>query len=82
MKPRRKPFSFSEVSTATIFLLPTLAGILLFALIPLGLSFKDSFFNFGFYEERSFVGTDNYLRVLQDRNFWNAIWVGLKFTLL
>jgi multiple sugar transport system permease protein len=80
--PRRKKYSSGEVLTSYAFLLPTFVGIALFSLLPLILSFIDSFYNYGFYQDRAYVGMNNYRLAMIDKYFRNAIFVGLKFVLI
>ncbi len=75
-------YSSGEVLTAFAFLAPTLVGILLFSILPVLLSFIDSFYNYGFYQARAYVGTNNYRLVLADKYFRNAILVGFRFVVI
>jgi multiple sugar transport system permease protein len=64
------------------FLLPSLIGFIIFTVLPLfaslGLAFTD--YSGGF--NVAFVGLDNFYSLVTDADFYNALWVTVKFLLL
>ena len=64
------------------FVLPTVFGFVVFYLWPslrgLGLSLTD----YRFFSATSFVGLDNYRRLLGDETFWNAMLVTVEYVAL
>ncbi len=79
MQRAQRRYARGEIATSYAFLAPTLIGIALFSVLPLLMSFVDSFYNYGFYQARSYVGTHNYALVLGDKYFLNSIRVGFTF---
>ncbi|MEL6892481.1 MAG: sugar ABC transporter permease [Actinomycetota bacterium] len=65
------------------FLLPSMLGFFLFFLLPsirsIGISFQD--FS-TLTNEGEFIGLENYRSVLEDRLFWNAIWVTMIYVVI
>lgn len=79
---RKKKWNKKETVIALLMLSPALLGLLVFAIIPIIMSFINSFYNYGFYQEPLFVGTRNYRLVLKDKFFWKSIRVGIRYTLI
>lgn len=82
---RRRPpaiaRSLGTASTAALFLLPSLIGLLLFLVLPLGASLLLSFSNWTVMGEPRFVGLANYIRLFTtDPIFWKVFGVTLTFT--
>ncbi|CAM3825197.1 sugar ABC transporter permease [Cohnella lubricantis] len=67
---------------AYTMLLPILALLTIFVIIPFVYSLYVSFYNWSFYQESTFVGFRNYYLVLTDDVFGKSVWIGLKFTLM
>jgi multiple sugar transport system permease protein len=63
---------------AYIFILPLVAVILLFIVVPVIGTFWTSLFRDVTYLERTFAFLENYRRLLADANFWHS----MRFTLL
>ena len=59
-----------------LYVAPAVALVVVFFLIPLGMTAWMSLHNWPLMGEHSFVGLDNYVAILRDTRFWNA----LKFT--
>lgn len=81
--PRRRHPRYSRAETVSAYgmLLPGLVGTIMFSLLPIGLAVHSSFYDSGFYQAPNFVGFNNFLKVLRDRYFSQAILVGLRYTL-
>ncbi|UUX33765.1 carbohydrate ABC transporter permease [Fundicoccus culcitae] len=67
---------------AIAFLLPMVGLLTAFVVIPLIYAFVVSFYEWNFYRDSVYIGWENYRRVWVDKNFWNSLWVGLKFALM
>lgn len=72
-----------RVARAALFIGPALGIVLVVTLYPLiksvGISFTDRMFAYG---NSSFIGLDNYGRMLTDSLFWHALWNSVKLTAL
>jgi ABC-type sugar transport system permease subunit len=71
-----------EVLTAWLCILPSLLLLTIFAILPLMLSFFESFFNSSPYIDRVWTGLKNYAVLLSLPDFWKALWVGFEFVLV
>lgn len=68
-----------ERAMGRIFLAPSFAFMAVIALFPVFYAIGRSLYDIrGFHQE--FTGLDNYLRVLSDSGFFNAVWNTLVFT--
>ncbi|GAA1261425.1 sugar ABC transporter permease [Pseudonocardia aurantiaca] len=77
--PRR---SRRETWTALAFLVPSLLGFVLFYFWPTLQGFWLSLTDYSFFADTSFVGLDNYRRMLGDETFWNALLVTVEYVAL
>ena len=59
-----------------LYVAPAVALVVVFFLIPLGMTAWMSLHNWPLMGEHSYIGLDNYWAILRDTRFWNA----LKFT--
>ena len=76
MKKHEKQLSkrrIHEISTAYIFILPMLAGLMLFSVIPFVQNILYSFRKMGTFGNGTFVGLKNYQDLLSDETFWLAL---------
>jgi multiple sugar transport system permease protein len=64
------------------FILPTVFGFLVFYLWPSVRGFGLSFTDYQFFADSSFVGLDNYQRIVTDETFWNAMLVTVWYVVL
>lgn len=71
-----------DTGTAYAMLLPMVGLLTVFIMIPFVYAIVVSFYDWSAYKESKFVGMLNYKIVLNDIHFFNAIKVGLKFTLI
>jgi multiple sugar transport system permease protein len=67
-----------KIGVISIFLLPSLIGMIIFLIIPIIASFGLSFVNWDLLGEIKWVGFDNYIKIFQDETFYEA----LRHTLL
>lgn len=71
-----------ESFTALLFVLPSLIGFTVFYAVPAVRGLWISFTNWDLLRDAKFVGLDNYTRLLNDADFWNAITVTVYYVLL
>jgi multiple sugar transport system permease protein len=71
-----------ETWTALAFLLPSLLGFVVFYFWPTVRGFWYSLTDYSFFADTSFVGLENYRRLLGDESFWNALLVTVEYVLL
>ena len=65
-----------------IFVLPTLLAFTLFFIIPFIMGIVLSFCKFTTVTNASFVGLNNYIRAFSNKDFLNALWFTVKFTIV
>lgn len=65
-----------------VYLAPSLAILLLIAIIPIGASFVLSFTRYDVLSSPQFIGGDNYARMVGDPMFWTALKNTAIFTLV
>ena len=82
MSARKGLMARREQRAAYLFLSPWLIGLAAFWLIPIAATFLLSFSEWRIITPLEWVGFDNYREMVDDRNFWLAIRVTLKFVLL
>jgi multiple sugar transport system permease protein len=70
-----------EALTAYLFLLPSLVGFSVFYAVPAIRGLTVSFTNWNMLQEPQFVGLQNYVRLIQDPDFWNALKVTSLYVL-
>ncbi|WP_234988272.1 carbohydrate ABC transporter permease [Demequina sp. NBRC 110056] len=63
-----------EYTWAAIFMAAPIVGWLAFLLFPLGFSVYASFTNWNGLGAMSWIGLDNYVRLINDPYFWKALW--------
>ncbi len=66
-----------------LFILPSVAVLLIFSIFPLLASLVSSFYDFNIMLTKfRFVGLDNYLSVLSEERFWNSMKNTIYFTVV
>lgn len=78
--PRSKPRYENKV--AYLMLLPILALLTVFVIIPFVYAIQVSFYDWSFYQDSVYVGFGNFINVLTDPLFTKAIVIGLRFSLM
>src|SRR6266550_7162966 len=78
-KPRR---SRDDTRLAILFILPALIGFLVFMVWPTLRGIYLSFTKFNLLTPPKFNGLDNYVRMVQDPVFWNALKVTLYYVVI
>jgi raffinose/stachyose/melibiose transport system permease protein len=72
-----------NLGTISLFLAPALLLFTVFLIYPIAQSAYYSFFNWkGFGPATDFIGTNNYFRILTDKNFLRAVQNGLLIVML
>lgn len=79
---RRRPWLNGESLTAFFFILPSLIGFTVFYAVPAMRGLWISFTNWDLLRPAKFIGIDNYIKLFQDKEFWNAITVTVYYVLL
>jgi len=73
----------SEFLWGWLFLLPTMAGLIILNIIPIFQTIYQSFFKTGaFGKGNVFIGLGNYSKLLQDGTVWQALWNTFKYALV
>ncbi len=81
-KSRRSQWWNGGTLTALLFILPSLIGFTLFYAVPAVRGVWISFTNWDLVRPAKFVGFENYAKLLQDPDFWNALKVTVYYVLL
>ncbi|WP_423189094.1 carbohydrate ABC transporter permease [Alkalibacterium sp. f15] len=72
-RKRKSNLFKNEHRYALIFVLPPVIGFMLFALVPLLISFYASFTNWNGLRQMSFIGLENYRNLFSDSYFWTTL---------
>lgn len=67
---------------AFLFLLPFLALYVVFTLFPMIKGLQMSLYDWTLIKKMDFVGLNNYIAMVQDANFWRALWNSTYFVIL
>lgn len=65
-----------------IFVIPTLIAFSFAFLVPFGMGIYLSFCKFKTITNARFAGVENYIKIFEDRDFMNALWFTVKFSVL
>ncbi len=68
--------------TGLLFVMPFIAGFILFGIYPFVMSFVLSFTDSGINSSPEFIGIENFRRLLNDNDFHKAVAVTLKYILM
>lgn len=63
----------NEKILPAIFILPAFAGIVIFIIVPMIFSFSLSFFDWNLLSNPRFVGLNNYISLIKERDFWQVL---------
>ncbi|MCX6046779.1 MAG: sugar ABC transporter permease [Chloroflexi bacterium] len=69
----KSPVAQREALEGYLFILPWLLGLLIFILVPIIASFYFSLTSFEVVKPPIFVGLENYVRLIHDQLFWQAL---------
>lgn len=76
------PSHRGDARLAWILITPAMIGFLVFAVYPTLRGVYLSFTNFRVLSPPEWVGLDNFVQLLRDDVFWNALWVTVYFVLV
>ncbi|NWJ95914.1 MAG: sugar ABC transporter permease [Chloroflexi bacterium] len=76
---KRRYYRKGEVLAFYLCILPWLLGFLIFIAGPMFSSFGLSFFRWDYFRPPRWAGLDNYTRMLDDEDFWDAVKVTFTF---
>lgn len=65
-----------------LFLAPVLVSLFLVVLVPLGLGVFYSFTDWNGIQTTAFVGFQNYIDIFQEKEFMDALWFTVKFSIV
>lgn len=65
--------------TGYMTVIPSIILLLIFSITPILYSFRMSFYEWSFYKDITFIGLDNYEKVVSDKRFWQSIGVSFQF---
>lgn len=71
-----------EILTGYLFVLPDLAGLVIFVIIPILYAIFISFHEWDLISQKTFVGLRNYQELLSDNQWWAALLRTFQFTLI
>ncbi|MEM8857710.1 MAG: sugar ABC transporter permease [Chloroflexota bacterium] len=71
----------TETLVAFLFLLPSLIGFILFYAVPAVRGFWISLTDWDLLTDPTWVGLENYQKLIGDREFRNSLWVTLRYVL-
>lgn len=71
---------WAESLTGYLFVLPDLAGLIVFVMIPILYAFYISMHSWDLIGDKVFIGFDNYTRLLSDGEWWQSLLRTLQFT--
>ncbi|MAM13125.1 MAG: sugar ABC transporter permease [Rhizobiaceae bacterium] len=68
--------------TGLIYVLPALALVTVFFIVPLGMTVWMSLHKWPLMGLPRFIGLDNYERLLFDKSFWSSLWFTVQYTVV
>ena len=71
-----------ETAIAWLFLLPSLIGFITFFAVPAVRGLFISFTDWDMLSKPKFVGVENYVKIFQDKQFWQSLKVTIYYVLL
>jgi multiple sugar transport system permease protein len=77
-----RPPGRSDLGMALIFILPALFGFLIFYLYPFFRGLYFSLTRYNLLGTPTFIGFDNFTRLVQDDLFWNALLVTVEYVII
>lgn len=83
MKKKASSRQISEFIWGWLFIIPTMAGLIILNIYPMLDTIRQSFYKTGdFGKGNVFVGLSNYKKVLGDSEVWQALWNTVKYALM
>ena len=80
---KKHKFLVKDRNYKVLFLAPAIIALILFTIYPLLYSLRISLFNWNMTvpgTSDQFIGLGNYINVLQDVEFWHAMWITVSYT--
>lgn len=77
-----KPWLKQETWVAWIFILPSMAGFIIFYAVPAVRGLLISFTDWDLLTEPEFVGLGNYVKLVSDKAFWQSLGVTLAYVVI
>lgn len=71
-KPKKR--NWNKIGAGYAFLSPNIIGFFVFTLLPVAASFCLAFVSWDLLTKPKFIGFDNFIRLAQDRTFWNCMY--------
>lgn len=76
-----RKFIYKESTAGYVFALPFIIGFLGFTIVPMLSSFYYSFTDYNLIESETWIGLQNYIRLMKDNRFWNSVKVTFKYVI-
>ncbi|WP_394706096.1 carbohydrate ABC transporter permease [uncultured Martelella sp.] len=80
--PKRRRRRRSSQWTGLIYVLPALALVTVFFIVPLGMTVWMSLHKWPLMGLPRYIGLDNYERLLFDKSFWSSLWFTIQYTVV
>lgn len=81
-KPTRRRRRRSSQWTGLLYVLPALALVTVFFLVPLGMTVWMSLHKWPLMGVPRFIGLDNYEKLVFDKSFWSSLWFTIEYTVV
>lgn len=81
-RPRRKRRSHLRQFEGLVYITPALALVVVFFMIPLGMTAWMSLHDWPLLGRARFVGLKNYVRLWSDSGFWQSLWFTVQYTVV
>ena len=78
----KSSIKYKEQLWAYVFIMPQIAGILIFTLLPIVFSFVLSFNDWNIIKPMKFVGFDNFIKVYKNAVFWETLGNTTRYVLM
>ena len=79
---RRRSGGAGDLAMALVFIIPATIGFLVFYMYPSIRGFYFSLTRYNLLGSPHFIGFDNYVRLVNDKLFWNALLVTVEYVLI
>lgn len=81
-KSASKKTSYRAMNAGLLFVLPAVLFTFVFFIIPLLITFWMSLNDWPLFGTHHYIGMENYLKIVGDRQFWDSLWFTTRYTLL
>lgn len=76
-----RKFIYNETTAGYVFALPFIIGFLGFTFVPIISSLYYSFTDYNLISKETWIGIDNYSKLMGDRRFWHSVSVTFRYVL-